>query len=388
MEKELDKGEIYLIRNKVNSKCYVGQAHKYVSSNNNKWGTEGRWKSHVREAMSSSDDHCLLLNQAIRKYGADNFEVSKLKDCNISEMNEFEAKYIQSYNSLVPNGYNLRTGGSKGKDSDETRQRKSDAKKKREYTSDYKKSIKVGQRGVRRNEEDNDLPDFICATRRNDEIVGYSINKFYTNMEFTEYVNKRYKTLDDACKALESLKIEHKDVYAHFQEIQNKKYNATQKIYKIQNDKLPDNIFPILQSDKLKGYKVDGLINHRNVKIPPKEFCSNTNRWNLDQAKKYIQQIQQLNTKKIDVDDWTNLESIAKRDKIGITDEYLPKYINVVTSNGIKVGYCVNGYKYKDEDGNEKKYYKKITSSSISMEEKYKQALECLEEIKQKYETV
>lgn len=35
---DLDKGEIYLIKNTINNKKYVGKAAKYVSQNNNKWG--------------------------------------------------------------------------------------------------------------------------------------------------------------------------------------------------------------------------------------------------------------------------------------------------------------------------------------------------------------
>jgi hypothetical protein len=70
--------------------------------------TNGRWKSHVREAISKSGkDHCLLLNQAIRKYGSSAFDVIKLCDCKIEEMNTLETQYIKEYNSVVPNGYNM-----------------------------------------------------------------------------------------------------------------------------------------------------------------------------------------------------------------------------------------------------------------------------------------
>ena len=39
--KELTKGEIYLIENKINGKAYIGQAAKFVSKNNKKAKTDG-----------------------------------------------------------------------------------------------------------------------------------------------------------------------------------------------------------------------------------------------------------------------------------------------------------------------------------------------------------
>ena len=62
----MNLGNIYLIKNKVNNKCYVGQARCYLSGNKSKWGTNGRWKSHLREAFGNSKDHCTFLNNALR----------------------------------------------------------------------------------------------------------------------------------------------------------------------------------------------------------------------------------------------------------------------------------------------------------------------------------
>jgi group I intron endonuclease len=207
------KGEIYMIKNKINNKTYIGQALKFVSKKKAKWGTNGRWKSHIREALSSEKDHCILLNQAIRKYGVDNFEITKLCDCLIEDMNEHEIYYIYKYNSLIPNGYNLNTGGSKGKDSDETKKKKSESRKGLQHSDQTKMNIRFGQKGVRRNKEDESLPDFICAQRRNGVICSYEINKFYTNTNLTEYIRKSYKNLDDAIKKLEELKKEYPDVW-------------------------------------------------------------------------------------------------------------------------------------------------------------------------------
>jgi hypothetical protein len=281
---DLEKGEIYLIKNKVNGKCYIGQAFKYVSSEFKKWGTEGRWKSHVREALNHNGDHCLLLNQAIRKYGDETFEITKLCDCDIADMNKYEIQYIQQYNSLVPNGYNLKSGGSKGKDSEETKKRKSEAKKKRVYSDDYKISIKLGQRGNRRNKEDIGLPEYICAHRKNGKINGYDINKFYTNIELSEYIRKRFKTLDEAKLALEELKLKYSNVIEFIENFKNKNNKAKKKRA---DKKLPPNIFAIFTNEKLVGFYVEGLKDSNGNTIPKKIFTDFSNKKNFQLAHEY-----------------------------------------------------------------------------------------------------
>ena len=98
---------IYMWRNQVNQKLYIGQAkdfrkrtrdHKYESFNENK-------KYHYNVPF-----HC-----AIRKYGIENFEVCILeKDLNdYDEMDEKEIYYIKFYDTLANNkkGYNVASGG-------------------------------------------------------------------------------------------------------------------------------------------------------------------------------------------------------------------------------------------------------------------------------------
>ena len=110
LEEDLHNGQIYVIKNKINGKCYIGQALCFTGSNNNKWGTLRRWKSHIREATKTNKDHCVLLNNAIRKYGENNFEVITLVKCYKEDLDEWEIKYVTQYNSVQPNGYNIRFG--------------------------------------------------------------------------------------------------------------------------------------------------------------------------------------------------------------------------------------------------------------------------------------
>ena len=111
LQDDLNNGNIYLIKNRTNNKCYIGQALCYTGLNNNKWGTFGRWKSHIREALKTDKDHCVALNNAIRKYGADNFDITTLMKCHKDELDEYEVKFVKEYDSIQPNGYNIKYGG-------------------------------------------------------------------------------------------------------------------------------------------------------------------------------------------------------------------------------------------------------------------------------------
>ena len=369
------KGVIYLIKNKHNNKCYIGQAVQYLSTNL-KWGMEGRWKSHIREALSGEKDHCLLLNQAIRKYTSESFSLECLCECeNNDELNQKEIEFIQLYSTLAPNGYNLKTGGANGQDSIITKDKKSESAKKRNPHSDETKiRIKLGQLGNKRTDNDEKLPLFIISTGNK-----YTINKFYTSLDLSTYISKSFQTLEEAKNYLDKLKIIHAGVYNYVVDKMNEKNRAQTKI--INKINLPDNIYSHYDGKILLGYYVSNKINHLGEKIPPKYFTDKTNRWNLDNAMKYIQQIDMINKNKIVIEDWNNIDTIHKRNKNGCAEIYLPKYINIVNSKNVQIGYSVNGIILPDN----KKYFKKFTKSKFTMEEKYKMACNHLEDIKNKY---
>ena len=68
-----------------------------MTSPEQRWGQSG---SHYKEGTA--------FGLAIQKYGWDNFEHLILEyNIPIDQLNEKETYYIQLYNSLVPNGYNL-----------------------------------------------------------------------------------------------------------------------------------------------------------------------------------------------------------------------------------------------------------------------------------------
>jgi group I intron endonuclease len=115
-------GVIYIITNVLNNKKYIGQAIGY-SSCGRKWGSLRRWQKHVSNAKNNVCE-CRLLENSIRKNGEKSFIVEDLLTCNITQLNYYEDKFIQLYNTIAPNGYNLMTGGGNGRrHSEETRQK-------------------------------------------------------------------------------------------------------------------------------------------------------------------------------------------------------------------------------------------------------------------------
>lgn len=120
-------GSIYLLRNKINGRCYVGQTTMKV---------EHRWKYY--KAIKCKNQ--TKLYNALKKYGWDSFETMVLCYAeNQSELNEKEIHCAKIFDCHV-NGYNIKECGSKGKMSLESRQKLSI--KIKALTSGVKKSEK------------------------------------------------------------------------------------------------------------------------------------------------------------------------------------------------------------------------------------------------------
>lgn len=98
-------GSIYVIKNKINSKVYVGQTIQ---------GTEERFKQHLKLLKTNEKQ---LIHKAIKKYGKDAFYCETLISGveTFEELNKLEEYFILEYNSVVPNGYNLCYGGSQSR---------------------------------------------------------------------------------------------------------------------------------------------------------------------------------------------------------------------------------------------------------------------------------
>ena len=92
------KKYIYIIRNTINEKVYIGQAKD----------PESRWKGHLSECNQLLDNS--IIHKAMNKYGYENFYMEILEGP-IENYNEREKFWISFFNSISPNGYNILEGG-------------------------------------------------------------------------------------------------------------------------------------------------------------------------------------------------------------------------------------------------------------------------------------
>ena len=109
--------EIYKITNTVSNKIYIGQTRKNL---------EERWRQHL-----NNKSNCSYLKSALKKYGIEQFDFKMICICFDEELDKFEIQYIKNLNSIAPNGYNLKEGGSSGKQHEETKKKISDTLKNR-----------------------------------------------------------------------------------------------------------------------------------------------------------------------------------------------------------------------------------------------------------------
>lgn len=92
-------GFIYIIRNTVNNKVYIGQT---------KVSVDVRWQEHLRHAKYGDQ----IINRAMRKYGVDKFYIEALEICSIDVIDYREMYYIDLYDSTNKSkGYNVSIGG-------------------------------------------------------------------------------------------------------------------------------------------------------------------------------------------------------------------------------------------------------------------------------------
>jgi group I intron endonuclease len=98
-------GIIYKITS-PSGKIYIGQTIQCLDK---------RWKQHVDAARRVYKDNCKVLNKSIRKYGDKHFKIEILEECLDNDLDTKEIEYIEKFNSVIPNGMNIKLGGSNGK---------------------------------------------------------------------------------------------------------------------------------------------------------------------------------------------------------------------------------------------------------------------------------
>jgi group I intron endonuclease len=112
---------LYKITNLVNGKVYIGQTIRTLKK---------RFKQHCEPGSAKTS----AIGRAIQKYGKNNFSIEQITTdkpiVTQEELNAAERYFVWFYNSMVPNGYNLKEGGgSSGRPSHESRLKMSLARK-------------------------------------------------------------------------------------------------------------------------------------------------------------------------------------------------------------------------------------------------------------------
>lgn len=97
---------IYNIKNIVNGKLYIGQTWRTLKK---------RWYEHLTQST------CVKLVNAISKYGKEKFSIELITICHTQETADYWDKFFIEKFDTINNGYNLKTDGSKGKMSQESR---------------------------------------------------------------------------------------------------------------------------------------------------------------------------------------------------------------------------------------------------------------------------
>jgi group I intron endonuclease len=204
---ENNTGCIYKLTS-PSGKSYIGQTI---------YGIQNRWRDHLYDAFNPKKNHCKLLNKAIRKYGKDSFEVECLEECNKEDLDKREAHYINNLNTLKPNGYNLKSGGSSSKHTEETKAKiRNSCKKvfeddtrKKEIIEKRKQTIALGFKdsyeqqdkpktryAIDYNPKNPHLPSNIGTIYRRNELVGYIV-KSHPNQTSTRNFASKDISLDE-----------------------------------------------------------------------------------------------------------------------------------------------------------------------------------------------
>ena len=95
----MKKCGIYIIKNKINNKVYIGQSVDIMC----------RWYAHKNSAKGKSQDSYTKIHTAMNKLGIDNFYIEILEECEYSKLDEREIYWIDFFNSYK-NGYNMTLG--------------------------------------------------------------------------------------------------------------------------------------------------------------------------------------------------------------------------------------------------------------------------------------
>ncbi len=348
-------GNIYMITCKTdNNKAYIGQTTKTI---------EKRFQGHLANFRFGRRES--LLYESMEQNGIKNFEIILLRQVPVEKLDKYERKYIQKYNTLYPNGYNILTGGKQC--NKVIVLRKYDG-----HDADTREKISKAQLGNRRSgkinrEVDhtgNQLAKNISFVKKNNKIIGYFVNSFATGVTNSEYFSKKFtseKFTPDENLMFTKLCI-NELITKYPAELWNRE--ETQVLHKFN---LPEFIDKLVdEHDKHIGYRV------KSDEITEQDFTEHDMMCdNLKDAVSY-----KNNFKKND-DDANFLSTLTR-----------PKYVAVETVKQIPIGFKINKFPYIDDtDGQRKVISRKFCSKNLSLEANYNLTINFLNELNEKYNT-
>lgn len=138
---------IYKIINDINNKKYVGQTYLTIDQRFERHCNEAKWKN-VKK---------MPIVLAIKKYGKEHFKVvllEELKDgISQNEVDQKEVEWGTKLNTLSPNGYNLKLGGSgHGLWSEDVKKRIGNSNRNKFVSEETKKKLSESHLGKRLSE--------------------------------------------------------------------------------------------------------------------------------------------------------------------------------------------------------------------------------------------
>ena len=130
--------KIYIHRNKINNKAYIGQTCQEVAD---------------RGGKGSTYKPCVLFYRAIEKYGWDNFEhIVWATGLTQEQANKMEETLITLFDTTNPAlGYNIKKGGNNHSHSEETKKKLSKAAQNR--SEEWRRKQRESHLGLKRSEE-------------------------------------------------------------------------------------------------------------------------------------------------------------------------------------------------------------------------------------------
>ena len=395
-------GIIYLVKNKVNGKCYIGQTYK-KNGFKDRYGVkcnqslvEGFYKAH-KNNNSSSD----IILKDMEKYGLDAFEVNECIDYAFSktELDIKEKTYISIYKSMISNsynnyyvgGYNKTSGGSGVKDyewSEESKQKLKEIKNTPEALERSREAAKkenLSPETLKQRSEslkNHDVSDYTKS------LISSSIEKMWENGKYnSEEVRKnmsdgqkrRWEDEDNKIKASETTKKNWED--------DNYREKISEKIKK----KWEDDDYRERVTNKVKEYWDDESNHEKQSNISKKNWEDDDYRekvinglkeyWDKDKKEEWSK-VQKEIQNRIDVKEKKSNTMIKKWQdeeyKSGVSSTLSKKWENEEYRNNV-----VNGMKKAWENEDLRKQQSKATKGGKNPRAK---AVICISSVEKNYD--